>query len=217
MVYLGVRANPSLCQSRSESFAQKQSSCSAPHTVKSATLALTLAARGGRNMRWCRSCRSSSHHLGTWARERVVAGKVIDRLAGGVSLGSKLEPYFWEHEPMRATADYQGNIPSPSEFDIVVCILWSRLGSRLNPNYGRADGSPYDSGTEYELDVADRARKLHNKPEILVYRNQQQPMIPISPAEVREEKVRQYREAPGLPAALVSQCRRHRPNRNQRL
>ena len=125
-------------------------------------------------------------------RERVIAGKVIDRLQGEFLTRVELEPYFWEHEPMRATTDYQGNIPSPSEFDIVVCILWSRLGSRLNPNYRRADESPYDSGTEYELDVADRARKLCAKPEILVYRNQQQPMIPISPAEVREERVRQY-------------------------
>jgi hypothetical protein len=105
---------------------------------------------------------------GDVGRERVIAGKVIDRLQGEFLTRVELEPYFWEHEPMRATTDYQGNISSPSEFDIVVCILWSRLGSRLNPNYRPADESPYDSGTEYELDVADRARKLYNKPEILL-------------------------------------------------
>ena len=40
-----------------------------------------------------------------------------------------------------------GNIPKPSDFDIVICILWSRLGSPLNEKYRRADGSPCESGT----------------------------------------------------------------------
>jgi len=93
---------------------------------------------------------------------------------------------------MLATTDFQGNIPKPSDFDIVICILWSRLGSPLNEKYRRADGSPYESGTEYEFEGANEARQLLGKPELLVYRNRQQPMIPIEPELERNEKIRQF-------------------------
>ncbi len=89
---------------------------------------------------------------GDVGRERELAGQVLNRLQGEYIRRVKLEPYLWEYEPMRATTDYQGNIPKPSDFDIVICILWSRLGSRLNEKYRHADGSPYASGTEYELE-----------------------------------------------------------------
>jgi len=93
---------------------------------------------------------------------------------------------------MRGSTDFTGTIPDPSAFDIVVCILWSRLGSPLNENYRKADGSPYASGTEYEFEVALAGRLKNGKPEILIYRNQQEPTVPIEPASVREEKIRQY-------------------------
>jgi tetratricopeptide (TPR) repeat protein len=129
---------------------------------------------------------------GDVGRERVIAGHVLKRLQGEFSRRVKLHPYFWEHEPMRATTDFQGNIPKPSEFDIVICILWSRLGSPLNEKYRRSDGTPYASGTEYEFEDATQARQLKGKPELLVYRNRQQPMIPIEPEEERNEKIRQF-------------------------
>ena len=93
---------------------------------------------------------------------------------------------------MRATTDFQGNIPMPSDYDIVICILWSRLGSALNEKYRRADGTPYASGTEYEFEDATQARQLKGKPELLVYRNRQQPMIPIEPEKERNEKIGQF-------------------------
>jgi tetratricopeptide (TPR) repeat protein len=130
---------------------------------------------------------------GDVGRERELAGQVLNRLQGEYIRRVKLEPYLWEYEPMRATTDYQGNIPKPSDFDIVICILWSRLGSRLNEKYRHADGSPYASGTEYELEEAAESFTKRGTPAIYVYRNQQQPMIPIEPEDVREEKVRQYK------------------------
>ena len=99
---------------------------------------------------------------------------------------------------MRASTDYQGNIPKPSDFDIVICILWSRLGSPLNEKYRRADGSPYASGTEYEFENAVEARQLSGKPELLVYRSRQQPMIPIEPEQQRNEKIRQFEALQGF-------------------
>ena len=124
--------------------------------------------------------------------ERVLTGRVLKQLQGEFSRRVLLEPYFWEHEPMRATTDFQGNIPTPAEFDIVICILWSRLGSPLNEKYRRKDGSPYASGTEYELDSADEARRRTGKPELFVYRSLQEPIVPMRPEEARTEKIRQF-------------------------
>jgi hypothetical protein len=129
---------------------------------------------------------------GDVGRERVVAGHVLDRLQGEFRRRVTIEPYFWEHEPMRAVTDYQGNIPRPSDFDIVICILWSRLGSPLNDKYRHSDGSPYASGTEYEFETSVEAHQFAGKPELLIYRNRQQPMIPMEPAEERNEKIRQF-------------------------
>jgi tetratricopeptide (TPR) repeat protein len=104
--------------------------------------------------------------------ERLKAAEVVERIQGEVSAHAKLMPYFWEHEPMLATKDFQENIPSPAEFDIVVCILWSRLGSRLHSKHRRHDGTAYQSGTEFEFEEAVRGWRETNgeRPDILVYR-----------------------------------------------
>jgi hypothetical protein len=41
--------------------------------------------------------------------------------------------------------------PKPSDCDIVVVILWSRMGTPLPASDRKPDGSPYASGTECEF------------------------------------------------------------------
>src|SRR5205823_5242475 len=55
----------------------------------------------------------------------------------------------------------------PSECDIVVVILWSRMGTPLSAEYHRENGTRYGSGTEWEYEDALQSQK---RPEILVYR-----------------------------------------------
>jgi serine/threonine protein kinase len=38
-------------------------------------------------------------------------------------------PYFLEHQRLQLDAGYQGAIPNTAEFDLVISILWSRLGT----------------------------------------------------------------------------------------
>ena len=125
--------------------------------------------------------------------EREISGRVIRRLDGELIRRARLEPYFWEHEPMRATADFQAQIPAPSQFDIVICILWSRLGSRLHAQHQRPDGTSYASGTEYEFEEAARGFREHGTPELLVYRRSQVPSFPPEPDEVLQERLRQWK------------------------
>src|SRR4051812_2630933 len=39
------------------------------------------------------------------------------------------------------------HLPKPSECDVVVVILWSRMGTPLPPSYRKANGDRYLSGT----------------------------------------------------------------------
>ena len=73
---------------------------------------------------------------------------------------------------LEAVAGFQDEIEriaSPAVADIVVFILWSRLGTPLGPEFLKPDGTPYNSGTEYEFDVSLKAREETGRPAILVY------------------------------------------------
>ena len=52
---------------------------------------------------------------------------------------------------------------------MAVFILWSRLGTPLNKSYLKKDGSLYQSGTEYELDLMLQSFEKSGRPRILVY------------------------------------------------
>ncbi len=102
---------------------------------------------------------------------------------------ARLEPYFWEHEPQAATATFQDQIEAPSGMDVVVCILWARIGTRLPAHLVKEDGSVYASGTEYELEDASRGYRENGTPDLLVYRK----LSPF-PFSVRDEEGRRRLE-----------------------
>jgi WD40 repeat protein/energy-coupling factor transporter ATP-binding protein EcfA2 len=119
--------------------------------------------------------------------ERETAKRIVDRLQSEIGAAAVIEPYFWEHEVMVATKDYQENIPHMDDFDIVVCILWSRLGTPLDPaRHPRPGGGGFESGTEYEFFTAMRAHELKGTPDIFVFRNTTEPRRPSRPREARE-------------------------------
>jgi formylglycine-generating enzyme required for sulfatase activity len=57
----------------------------------------------------------------------------------------------------------------PSECDIVVVVLWGRLGTPLGPEYLRPDGYPFRSGTEWEFHDAVAAEAATGRPRVLLY------------------------------------------------
>ena len=119
--------------------------------------------------------------------ERETAKRIVDRLQSEIGGRVAIQPYFWEHEVMVATKDYQQNIPSMDDFDIVVCILWSRLGTPLDPErHPKPGGGGFASGTEYEFVTAMKAHELKGTPDIFVFRNTTEPRRPSRPKEVRE-------------------------------
>jgi hypothetical protein len=84
-------------------------------------------------------------------------------------------------------------LPKPSQCDVVVLVLWSRLGTPLPDTFRKADGSPYRSGTEWEYEDALQGKP---KPEVLVYRRTAKVSIdPDDPqADERVEQRKRVRE-----------------------
>src|SRR5260370_9852838 len=63
--------------------------------------------------------------------ERLIAERVVKRLAREFSYHFCLEAVLWEREPLLATHHFQDLIVPPHETGIVVTGLWSRLGVPL--------------------------------------------------------------------------------------
>ena len=125
--------------------------------------------------------------------EREKVREIFDRLQIEFSGLLEIAPYFWEHEPMRAHTDFQAQIEPPSKFDLFVCLLWARLGSRLHPALHRKpSGDEYASGTEYELLDALEGFRRSNAPQVMIYKRKGDPIIPAKPREERERILAQY-------------------------
>ncbi|MDP1587576.1 MAG: hypothetical protein Q8M07_07540, partial [Prosthecobacter sp.] len=65
---------------------------------------------------------------GDVADERQIAGKVIERLQGKYWSFVRLDDVLWEQKVIRSTAHYQDELVNPGDCEMVVGILWSRLG-----------------------------------------------------------------------------------------
>lgn len=123
---------------------------------------------------------------GDVGEERLIAHRVIDRLRGELAGSVAIEPVFWEHEPLRATASFQEQITRPADCDVAVFILWSRLGTRLPAQLTRPDGTRYSSGTEYEFEDALESYRRRKVPDVLVYRKTAETLTLLDRAVVTE-------------------------------
>jgi WD40 repeat protein len=137
--------------------------------------------------------------------ERLRAELTIDKLAQEFRRDVELQCYRWEFEAKLASDHFQDAIEPPSKFDIVILILWSRLGTPLPiktavRQYRGIDDRAPVTGTEWEFEEAlqaARASGTRRKPEILVFRN-------LNPARVdtldRQSQARSIRQLRALNA-----------------
>src|SRR5271166_7093793 len=108
--------------------------------------------------------------------ERRRAALVISRLNREFARFFDISAVLWEYEPMAGGGHFQDIIDPPSSTDIVVLILWSRLGTPLPARtalreYKGMDGRTPVTGTEWEYEQALEARhKRGGVPDLLVYR-----------------------------------------------
>jgi len=112
---------------------------------------------------------------GDVAEEREKARAVVEQLQRWYGERLRLQAMLWEDLPLQADASFQDGIDvilsDAYGIDIAVFILWSRLGSPVGGMARKADGSPYRSGTERELDLvlAARERSGGQRPDVVAY------------------------------------------------
>jgi len=141
---------------------------------------------------------ADSHHLkffvsspGDVRHERAIVHDVIERLQEEVEGVATLESVLWEEEPLLATDTFQAQLTRPSDCDVMIAILWSRLGTPLSDELTRADGSRYESGTEYEFEDAVRGFHEHGRPQLLVYRKTSAASVSLDDESTILERVEQ--------------------------
>jgi WD40 repeat protein/TPR repeat protein len=128
---------------------------------------------------------------GDVSEERVLAERVLRRLGEEYRESVRFEIVLWEHEPIFAHTGFQEQIERPSQCDLVICILWSRLGTRLPEGFGLNPGGIAPTGTEFEVNDALEAYQRAGKPNLLIYRKIAAPHLNLASAEARE-RLRQY-------------------------
>jgi WD40 repeat protein len=126
-------------------------------------------------------------------KERLRVELVVDRLAQDYRRYFTLETYRWEYEPMLATGHFQDSIEPPSAFDIVVLVVWSRLGTSLpaDGKYRGIDGRAPVTGTEWEFEEALQGYRVDKKPDILAFRNMSPASFATADAHARARDVGQ--------------------------
>jgi tetratricopeptide (TPR) repeat protein len=129
---------------------------------------------------------------GDVAEERALAEFVFRRLADEIADIAQLSFLIWEHEPLFGHTGFQQQIERPSQSDLVVTILWSRLGTRLPSDYAPVKGQPAPTGTEFEINDALASYALRGKPNLLIYRKTPGPQIGLGSKDFKERS-EQYR------------------------
>src|ERR1700734_1343647 len=123
---------------------------------------------------------------GDVAEERALAAIVFLRGADEGADAVRLNVVIWEHEPLFAHTGFQQQIERPPQCDLVVSILWSRLGTRLPSDFAPAPGEPAPTGTEFELRDALSSYAATGKPDLLIYRKIPGPQIGLGSPDFAE-------------------------------
>src|SRR3984893_8397567 len=126
---------------------------------------------------------------------------------------SWLCPCFWEYQDSNLDKEYQEQIPNTGSYDLVISILWSRLGTRVSPAIVMPDGSQPRTANEYEVAwVLDQLKRTPGFPELRIYRNKSMPRVPIQPRQEREsfferwDAVQEFFKSSEQQAAFAEAC-----------
>ena len=103
--------------------------------------------------------------------ERAAVSRVIARLGVTYAEFVDLQIDPWESHFYEANRSFQQGIEAMSQYDVVVGVLWKRIGTPLSTQQlRRADGSAYESGTAFEIETALESAAIGGRPSVLVFR-----------------------------------------------
>jgi len=129
--------------------------------------------------------------------ERRRAQLIIEKLAKEFARFFDIEAVSWDTEPMLASGHFQDQIVPPSETDIVILIVWSRLGTPLpakteTREYHGIDGRAPVTGTEWEFEDALAAQRSRGAPDLLAYRKEAAPVVSLADKAAKADAERQW-------------------------
>ena len=114
--------------------------------------------------------------------ERALTRSIIEALAQEYLPYFKVQAVLWEQEALTAAQSFQAGLVRPSDCEIVLVMLWARLGTPLaNDPYGGM------TGTEWEFVDAVEASARAGSPEVLVYRKTAPCLVDVNNAEAARE------------------------------
>lgn len=120
--------------------------------------------------------------------ERAVVKDIVEQLATEYLPYFELRAVLWEEEALTADRTFQAGLTQPQDCDIVLVILWTRLGSPLpqEPYHGM-------TGTEWEFVNAVEASAETGIPEVLVYKKATPKLVDITDAGLAREAIEDRR------------------------
>jgi hypothetical protein len=141
--------------------------------------------------------------------ERRRAALIIEQLAKDYARFFDISFVLWETEPMLASGHFQDSITPPGDCDIVLLILWSRLGTLLPERtelreYRGLDGRAPVTGTEWEFENALAARQHRPAPDILAYRKAVAPTVSLKDKAAKVAAEDQWERLEAFWAAIFS-------------
>jgi len=146
--------------------------------------------------------------------ERNLAREVIEQISGERAFRGRiyLETIAWDRPgvqiPMEAGLMPQEaiarDLPKPSECDLVIVILWSRLGTPLPAEYVKEDGTRYLSGTEWEYCDAVGSSRKTGRPRVWLYRRTEEPRLGLKDPKL-DDKRAQWRLVEEFFGSLVKE------------
>jgi len=141
--------------------------------------------------------------------ERAIACQILSALPSDPLLLGRVafQVVAWDHPdgsvPLLANMTPQEavsrELPKPSECDVVVVILWARMGTPLTEEFRKPDGNRYLSGTEWEYEDA----LVSKRPIILIYRKKEPPRIDLDDPEYSAKRT-QYERVKSFFAQFVA-------------
>ena len=141
---------------------------------------------------------SSCRPRATSPTERVLARQVLARLPQEAQFRGRvlIEEVSWDNPaapvPLAAQLIPQEAInqgrPRPAECDVVLVILWARMGTPLPAEYTKPDGTRFESGTEWEYlnAITEAERRGDGTPLVLVYRRTEPVLLDRKAADFAE-------------------------------
>ncbi|MGZ9071296.1 MAG: NACHT domain-containing protein, partial [Allosphingosinicella sp.] len=150
---------------------------------------------------------------GDVAEERALARQLIDSELPKLPHFRervKLELIAWDDPaaqiPMLATETPQESVNAarsrPATCDIVVVVLWSRMGTPLPDTMRKPNGEPYLSGTEWEFEDAVNSPN-QPRPAVLLYRRTEKPKVELDDPDLTD-KLAQFQRVEAFFAQLRS-------------